>query len=132
MVSADLKDEYLDASSNARLFQTLRFAELTIFAALTAGLLNALFVRAAPLPAPAGAVIKVAGLFITLLFLILEERTMEYWSHFVNRAAKLEKDLGFKQYSTRPRAGVGSSRNAIRLFFVVMIILWTAALIFYP
>jgi hypothetical protein len=48
LVDANPKDEYLDASNNARLFQTLRFAELTIFAALTAGLLNALFVRAVP------------------------------------------------------------------------------------
>lgn len=132
MGNASPKDEYLDASNNARLFQTLRFAELTIFAALTAGLLNALFVRAVPLPAYAGAMIKVAGLFITLLFLVLQERTMLYWYHFVRRAAELEKKLGFKQYSTRPHAGVGSGSNAMRLFFAVMIILWTASFFFYP
>ena len=131
MDEASPKDEYLDASNNARLFQTLRFAELTVFAALTAGLLNALFVRSVPLPAYAGAMIKVAGLFIAFLFLILQERTMLYWHHFVDRAAQLEKQLGFKQYSTRPHDGI-SSNNAMRLFFAVVIIMWIASFFLYP
>ena len=132
MGDASPKDEYLDASNNARLFQTLRFAELTIFAALTAGLLNALFVRAVPLPAYAGGMIKIAGLFIAVLFLVLQERTMLYWYHFINRAAELEKELGFKQCSTRPHAGVGSGTNAMRFFFAVIIIMWIASFFLYP
>jgi hypothetical protein len=132
MTERDIKDEYLDASANARHFQTLRFAELTIFIVMTGGLLNALFVRTAPLPTHASAIIKLTGLLGTGLFLILEERTMLYWYNFVNRAAELEKELGFKQYSMRPRAGLASGKNAVRLFFVILLLFWLTALLLFP
>ncbi len=42
MAETDLKDEYLDVSDNIRHWNTLRFAELTIYVALTGAPLNAI------------------------------------------------------------------------------------------
>jgi hypothetical protein len=74
-------------------------------------------------------VLKIGGLLATLLFWVHQERTMAYWNHFVQRAADLEKELGFKQYSTRPRAGILSSFKAMRLLFIVLALFWIVALV---
>ncbi len=132
-MAGDPKDEYIDASNNARQFQTLRFAELTIYMALTGALVAVTFSKiAAPVDPLATVALKVAGILITLLFWILQERTMLYWRHFVKRAAELEPELGFRQYSTRPSEGWVTSQNAIRALFVVLTVFWLAALVWIP
>jgi hypothetical protein len=122
------KDEYMDASSNVRHWSTLRFAQLTIYIALMGGLLNLIFGKSGSLSSQAGILIKVAGLLLTLLFWNLQERTMLFWYNFVRRAAELEETLGFNQYKSRPRAGILSSRNSMRLLFLVMSLLWVGTL----
>jgi len=123
------KDEYMDASSNVRHWSTLRFAQLTIYIALMGGLLNIIYGKSGSLSIQAGILLKIAGLLLTLLFWNLQERTMLYWYNFVRRAAELEETLGFSQYSNRPKAGVFSSRNAMRLLFFVMALLWVGELL---
>jgi hypothetical protein len=129
MAEGDPQAEYADVSSNVRHFQTIRFAQLTIFIALTGGLLNVLFGRAATLPLWGSIIIRIAGLLISLLYWVLQERTMLYWRHFIHRAAELEKLLGYKQYSTRPRAGLFTGTNAMRLFFLVITLFWVSSLL---
>jgi hypothetical protein len=94
-------------------------------------LLNLLFGEPSSLPDFARIVLKAGGLITTLLFWIHQERTMIYWNHFVGRAAELEEGLGFKQYSTRPRAGLLSSFKAMRLFFIILTFFWASSL-FWP
>ncbi len=132
MDRSDLKDEYLDASDNIRHWNTLRFAELTIYIALTGALLNAITGSSPPLPPLVGASAKIAGLVVTILFFVLQERTMLYWYSFVHRAAELEKELGFQQYSSRPLAGLITGRNAVRVFFLIMVLLWVVSLFWFP
>ena len=43
MAKGDPKDEYLDVSINQRQFMTLRFAQLTVFLAITGVLINNLY-----------------------------------------------------------------------------------------
>jgi hypothetical protein len=123
------KDEYMDASSNVRHWSTLRFAQLTIYIALMGGLLNIIYGKSSPLSFQTGILLKIAGLLLTFLFWNLQERTMLYWYNFVRRAAELEETLGFRQYSNRPRAGFFSSRNGMRLLFLIMALIWAAALL---
>jgi membrane associated rhomboid family serine protease len=129
MKSEHLRDEYLDVSNNIRHFQTVRFAQLTIVMAITAGLLNVLYVKPDALSPFAEASIKVAGVLISILYWRLQERTMLYWYHFVNRAAELEEELGFGQYRHRPPAGILSGSNVMRMFFLVLVLFWTASLV---
>ena len=65
---------------------------------------------------------------MTLLFWIHQERTMMYWNHFVRRAAELEEELGFRQYSNRPKAGLISSSMAMRVFFILLALFWASSL----
>ena len=127
MPVGDPKDEYLDASSNQRQFQSIRFAQLTVYLALMGFLLNLLFGRASAVTPIEQILLQSGGLIATLLFWIHQERTMAYWNHFVRRAAELEKELGFKQYSTRPPAGIISSFKAMRLFFLILAVFWASS-----
>lgn len=51
--------------------------------------------------------------------------------YFVERAAEFEELLGFRQYSTRPRAGLRSSFKAMRLFFIGLMLFWASSFIWY-
>jgi hypothetical protein len=121
------KDEYLDASSHQRQFQTVRFDRLTVYLAIMGMLLNLLFGGSAAIPGVARIVLQAGGLIVMLLFWIHQERTMAYWNHFVTRAAELERELGFKQYSTRSPAGIISSLKAMRLFFIILTVFWASS-----
>lgn len=127
MPAGNPKDEYLDASSNARQFQTLRFAQLTVYLAITGVLLNLLFGSASAVDGLVSVMLRAGGAVMSLLFWVHQERTMAYWNHFVRRAAELEGELGFKQYSTRPAAGILSSFKAMRLFFLLLTVFWLSS-----
>ena len=128
MGEGQARDEYLDASSNVRHWSTLRFAQLTIYIALTAGLLNILCARSAPPVGRIAVAIEVAGFLTTVMYWVLQERTMLYWYAFVRRAAEIEPALGFRQHLSRPRSGPFSSSNAMRGLFLVMALFWVAPL----
>ncbi len=124
MPEGNPKDEYLDASANQRQFQTLRFAQLTVFLAISGFLLNTLLSPTLPLSDFGQYALKAGGLIVSLLFWVHQERTMAYWNHFVSRAAELEGELGFKQYQTRPKSGLLSSFKAMRVFFLLAAAFW--------
>jgi hypothetical protein len=127
MALGNPKDEYLDASSNQRQFQSIRFGQLTVYLALAGVLLNLLVGGAASMSSLVRPLLETAGLLITVLFWIHQERTMAYWNHFVQRAAELEETLGFKQYSTRPPSGIISSFKAMRVFFLILTLFWASS-----
>jgi hypothetical protein len=122
-------DEYKDVSDNIRLFQNIRFAQLTVFIAVSATLIGVVFSSPSAISPPLMLLLKLGGLLVTVLFWVLMERTMLYWRHFVSRAAELEELLGYKQYSTAPQAGLITGTNAIRGFFIVVCLLWIALLV---
>jgi hypothetical protein len=122
----DAKVEYIDVSSNLRHWNTLRFAELTIFIAATGALMNVVF--AGKVTQPMLTLLKVAGALVTLLFLILQERTMAWFYRFLERAAELEEVLGFYQYRQRPQGHRITGRVSIRLFFIVIILFWISSI----
>jgi hypothetical protein len=129
MHQGEPQSEYKDVSDNIRLFQTIRFAQLTVFIAVSGALIGAAFSSAVTTSFALKIVFRLGGFFVTLLFWVLQERTMLYWRHFVRRATELEEMLGYRQYSTRPRAGLLSSTNAIRGIFVLLGLLWVALLV---
>ncbi len=121
----EAKVEYLDVSSNLRHWNTLRFAELTIFIAVTGALMNITF--GGKITQPFTTIMKLAGMLVTIFFLILQERTMSWWYRFVERATELEQILGFQQYRTRPHGHKLTGRVAMRLFFYTIILFWVVS-----
>lgn len=122
------KVEYIDVSTNLRHWNTLRFAELTIFIAITGAMMNIAFGKSTPLTMEFNLLIKIAGFIVSLLFWILQERTMTWWYTFVLRAAELEEVLEFEQYRKRPQGHKITGRVAMRLFFFLIMIFWIVSI----
>ena len=128
MKKDDARVEYLDVSSNLRHWNTLRFAELTIYIAMMGAMMNVAFAGGSDSPSTFGVVVRAAGVLVSLLFWILQERTMAWWYAFVHRASELEEVLGYKQYRRRPKGHRLTGRVAVRLLFIVIIVFWLVSL----
>lgn len=123
------KDEYLDACENIRHWENMRFAQLTLILAATAGLLSALLQAGASLVPPARLFLKIIGLGSVVIFWVMDERVVQYWKSYRRRAIELESELGFRQHSKAPPRRVVTSGNAVRLLFALLCGLWASALI---
>lgn len=121
--------EYEDLSSNLRHYGNLQFAQLTVFIAITAGLLSVIFRSDDPISCSAEIVLKLAGLLLSALFLVMSERVTAHWLAYWKRAKELEKLLGFKQYTDRPVAKYFSNTNAVRGVYLLTAILWISSII---
>jgi hypothetical protein len=124
MNKEDAKTEYIDVSSNLRHWNTLRFAELTIYIAITGAMMNVAFGKNTEDLLAFSILVKVAGIVVSILFWILQERTMMWWYAFVERAAELEEILGFEQYRNRPQGHKITGRVAMRIFFFIVMVFW--------
>jgi len=129
MPIGDPKDEYKEVSANMRQYGNMRFAQLTLFIAMTGGLLAALFTSNPPLSSLARFLLKIGGLIITVVFWIMEERAVDYWYHFRRRAVDLEKQLGYQQYLTGPERSIVTATNAVRVLYLFMFLFWVVTLI---
>ncbi|HWR52764.1 MAG TPA: hypothetical protein VN428_16760 [Bryobacteraceae bacterium] len=110
-------EEYKELGQNIRQYATLRFAQLTIFVAASAGLVTAAFgARSSTTIEQAAA--SAAGLVITAAFYAMEASAVGYWRRFKDRAVELERELGFVQYTTNrhPRPRVNATTAVAGLF----------------
>jgi hypothetical protein len=123
----EIRYEYLDASNNVRHHGNLRFAQLTLFSALTGGLMAVVFGRQPPLPVLILSALKGFGCLISVCFFVMERRTGIYWYHYQKRAAELEPSLGYAQYSTLPFGKVITAANATRVLYIVAFLMWLVA-----
>ncbi len=125
------QDEYNDVSNNMRVYINMRFAQLTLFIAITAVLINAVFGdRSTPLSNGASTGLKLGGLITGIVFLIMEIRAADIYHHFKRRAIVLEEKLKFQQYTTRREAKILSATNATMAFIAFIIALWIVAIVF--
>lgn len=130
MTKDDARAEYLDVSANLRHWNTLRFAELTIYIALMGAMMNIAFGGSSGASSLFNVLLKIAGFLVSFLFWVLQERTMSWWYAFVERATELEDVLGYLQYHRRPSGHRLTGRIALRLFFFIVMAFWLAALFF--
>jgi hypothetical protein len=100
----ELSNEYSDLTSNMRHYASMRFAQLTIFAAITAALLKFLLDSNSSLQPTIKELLTWGGFVISLVFWVMEISSALMWRHFARRAAELESKLGYRQYSTLPTA----------------------------
>ena len=117
------KDEYLDVSSNMRVYTNMRFAQLTLFVAITAALLNVIIGDLGP-SEPVGNVLKIGGLLSALVFWVMEERAADFFHYYKRRAIEMEKALGYSQYTNRPQRKVFTATNAVRMLFLAVGVYW--------
>lgn len=129
MQAGDPKDEYKELGENMRQHSNMRFAQMTLFFALTAGLLSVIFTSNPPLSSLLRFVLKVGGVITSAVFWVMEERVADYWHHYRRRAAELEKELGYKQYTTCPTKTIVTATNAVRALYASILLFWIVALI---
>jgi hypothetical protein len=124
------KQEYTEVCENFRHYSNLRFAILTLFFAVYAGLLSILF-GDKPLQGTMRGIVEGAGLIVTWVFWAYSSTTMNHLEHYGKRASLLEKQLGFLNLSARPVAPWWRNmRNASRLLYATTLIFWMIVLIF--
>ena len=129
MANGSQADEYKDLSDNMRHYGNMRFAQLTLYFALTAGLVTVVFTLNPPLGPGLRRGLMLVGAVASAAFGVMEERAADYWHHFRRRAVKLEESLGYKQYTDRPAAKVLTATNAARVMVWGGVPLWLLAAI---
>ena len=126
------KDEYNDTSANMRHYGTLRFARLTVFIVITGAMINYLFNPNVEIPLNS-LQLKICALIISVMFWIVEVSDMFMWTRFIQRAAILEKQLKYEQYSRLPGSpGFNIMRPAtiaLWVFYLLVIIFWIWSII---
>jgi hypothetical protein len=130
MANATPNEEYKDLSDNMRHYANMRFAQLTLYFALTAGLVTALFTVAQPLDDRLRLALKIIGAFASVAFGVMEHRATVYWHHFRRRAVEIEKSLGYKQYTDGPPTKLFRATNAVRVLVWGGVLLWLLAAFF--
>jgi hypothetical protein len=116
------KNEYAELMQMLRFYGNMRFAVLTVFAALTGGLVAFLGKAAVPLQ-----VMRIGGLIVVLVCWIGEISAVFVWGHFAKRAAKLEESLDYQMYSTMPGAPhfrFLPTTYAIWLLYLLVALFW--------
>jgi hypothetical protein len=129
MANGNPSEEYKDLSDNMRHYGNMRFAQLTLYFALTAGLVTALSTLDPPLSDSLRLALKIIGALASAAFGVMEERAADHWHHFRRRAVEIEKLLGYKQYTDRPAANYFSATNAARVMVWGGVPLWLLAAI---
>lgn len=128
MSPSEPKDEYLDVSENMRHYGNMRFAQLTLFAGITAGLLS-IMVAGSPPSGSLKVTIPLGGLVVTFAFWIIEERAALFFHSYRRRSVELEQLLGYRQHTNRPEGKLVTAANAVRLLFLGTAVFWLAQLL---
>ena len=128
-VRGDPKDEYTEVCENIRHWERLRFIQLTVFVAVMGGLLGAIMQIVGALSSVARICVKATGTFTVIVFWVMDERVVQYWKCYRQRAVELEGELGFRQYSTAPPRRAITAGNAVRLLFLVLQAFWITSLV---
>jgi hypothetical protein len=128
MAKGDPENEYKIASENMRWYSNIRFAQLTLFFALTAGFYNEVFSFNTKVPDFILFSLKIGGILSSFAFAYLEKRADDYWLNYIKRACVLEKVLGYKQYSSRPDRAFATS-TVILILYGLVALFWLLTLV---
>ena len=125
----DPLEEYKDVSDNMRHYANMRFAQLSLYFALSAGLIATVFGSSPPLADSLRFVLKLVGVVGSSAFGVMDDRAADYWHQLRRRAVIIEGELGFEQHTNRPRRRVLTATNAVRMMIWGSAVLWIVAAI---
>lgn len=113
-------DDYAEVMASIRHYSTLRFAMLTVFVAISGGLLSVLYSDTAP--APLIRLAPLLGVAAALIFGWLEITLDKYLSAFGKVADALKPDGHWRQ---RPHKAVQRTYIPLRGMYVVSLLMWS-------
>jgi hypothetical protein len=112
----NLRQEYAEVNQNLRHYGNMRFAQLTIFIALTGGLIVFVFTKLNPVSQLEIIIaFEVLGIFISIMFLIIERSSTMKWISFKERSNDLEKLLNYRQLTESTYRGKWNATRAIKV-----------------
>jgi hypothetical protein len=120
-----LRHEYVEVLQNYRHHSNLRFAAFSIFIAIMAGVSLVAFGKGA-FGQNASTLARASGVVVIVVFWFYEERLTSLVQYFIQAAVKLERPLGYTQFTERP-VGKGHLPNRLvimRAFFFFLALLW--------
>jgi hypothetical protein len=130
-----LKIEYGEVCTNFRHYSTLRFAILTVFIGMFAGIAIPLFDPEIELSPFIDMSLKVLGVIVSFVFFAYLETAAKHLTYYSNRAAEIEKALQFENLRFRelPK-GIMRMSNATRLLFGAIGVFWILEILltFFP
>lgn len=127
-----LRHEYTEVVQSIRHYSNLRFAIFTIFFAVMGGVGFVGFGQE-QFSAQAALVARIAGFAVAVVFWLYQERTARMWEHCRLLAVSLERELDYKQFSTRPDfRGIPTAIVLNRFVFVLFSLLWAYAVLAVP
>jgi hypothetical protein len=121
--------EYGAHNDNLRHYHNQRFAQLTLWLAISAAVGSVLFNADLELKPHTMFMLKLFGAIASLAFWVMDERIVEHWRHFWARLIELEGLLGFRAWTTRPKHRLLGSTNATRLLYATVGGMWIASMI---
>ena len=125
MANNNLIEEYKECNSNLRHYSNMRFAELTLFFAINAGLLSVLSDNQSSLDQLIEFLLRVLGILISILFAVMNDRRVALWVSLKERAVEIENQLELEQYQKRPKAKFLSNRNMAKAIYYLFILFWS-------
>ena len=84
-----LLEEWKEVRESLRYYGNKRFAQLTVFIAVTGFMVDAFFAKSAR----AVILLPVAGMILSILFLLIERGEVKYWKAFASRGREIEHVL---------------------------------------
>lgn len=123
-------EKYKEVSANRRHYSALRFALLPFYFAIQGAIANAAFGKLDSFPFY---LCSFAGIISTYVFLTIERRISEYYSHFEQVGAKLEEqlNLGEKMFDNWPQSKfLSNTKLSINSTYFLCASFWIIYLIF--
>ncbi|NOT50154.1 MAG: hypothetical protein HOP10_02645 [Chitinophagaceae bacterium] len=125
----NLRQEYTEVNQNLRHYGNMRFAQLTIFIALTGGLITLVFTKlSSALQFNLKISLEAMGIFTAGVFLLMENSSTMKWKGFKNRANELEIELNYQQQRKSPSPGNWNATRAIKLLYWSIVVFWLGAI----
>lgn len=121
--------EYNQLNENIRHYHNQRFAQLTLWLAISAVLLSVFFSDSRTPSKWEGIILKAIGIISSFAFWIMDLRMVDHWRHFWRRLQKLEKELCFDAWLSRPKRKWFGSTKATYLLYSTLIAFWIITLI---
>lgn len=129
MEKDNAQKEYEIVCDNIRHYGNMRFANLTVFLALTFGISVIAFGLQGQTPELWLQILaRSAGIIISMLFWTFEYRTNINIDHFQDRARQLEELLEYKLWRTLPISRLLHADKSISMLFISIAIFWAFSL----
>jgi hypothetical protein len=111
-------DEYKEINEHHRHYGNLRFAQMTLFSVLTGGLVT-MFLGQNSLSPFAKTIIKIAGIWLTLMFWLMDFRVISYILAERKRAMEIENMLGYRHQTNTYPLFVKRERTNVLIFYLI-------------